>query len=243
MKGEWFESWFDSPYYHQLYQHRDEKEAKMFINNLIEKIGLNKGGKVLDLACGKGRHSISLNDLGMDVLGVDLSKNSIEKAKEFENEKLRFQVHDMREVIQGEKFDAILNLFTSFGYFDNEEDSLKVLKSIHSMLKDDGVVVIDFLNAKKVIENLVSEEKVIREGICFYIRRWHNDNHVFKEIRFTDEGKEYCFIERVQLLKKENFEKLFKESRLEILDFFGDYNLMSFDEKKSDRLIIIGKKK
>src|SRR5690606_34846729 len=99
-----------------LYQNRDEEEAAIFIEKLIAVTELKKGAKILDLACGKGRHSIQLNKLGFNVIGIDLSVNSIARAKKYENETLRFAVQDMREAIAGEKFDAIFNLFTSFGY-------------------------------------------------------------------------------------------------------------------------------
>ena len=108
----WFESWFDTTYYHSLYKNRDESEAKLFVSKLVHFLSPIKGTKVLDLACGKGRHSITLNKLGMNVLGVDLSQNSILKAKDFENETLKFEVHDMRKTIENHSFDIIFNLFT-----------------------------------------------------------------------------------------------------------------------------------
>ena len=64
-KQEWFESWFDTSYYHTLYSKRDENEAKEFIVNLVEFLKIDPKSKVLDLACGKGRHSLTLNELGL----------------------------------------------------------------------------------------------------------------------------------------------------------------------------------
>jgi 2-polyprenyl-3-methyl-5-hydroxy-6-metoxy-1,4-benzoquinol methylase len=132
---EWFEAWFDTSYYHSLYKNRDEIEAKKFIENLVHFLKLKNGQPVLDLACGKGRHSITLNELGLNVLGVDLSKNSIESAKNSENETLKFDIHDMRENLSSNSFDVVFNLFTSFGYFDNLTDNSKVIKYISKMLK------------------------------------------------------------------------------------------------------------
>ena len=88
-KKEWFESWFDTSYYHTLYKHRDHKEAEVFMKNLVNYLNLSNNASLLDLACGKGRHAIYLNSLGFQVTGVDLSKNSIEKAKRHENETLK----------------------------------------------------------------------------------------------------------------------------------------------------------
>ena len=126
----WFESWFDTSYYHTLYKNRDNKEAERFIGNLVDYIQLPPHSRVLDLACGKGRHSITLFTHGYEVLGVDLSPQSIDHAEYFSNEQLQFRVHDMREVIPGERFDGVFNLFTSFGYFDSSEDNKKVLHAL-----------------------------------------------------------------------------------------------------------------
>ena len=115
---DWFASWFDTSYYHILYKHRDYSEGQSFLKNLITFLKLEKNKVILDLACGKGRHSIYLNSLGFHVIGADLSKNSIEFAKQFETETLKFVEHDMRNPLKN-KFDVILNLFTSFGFLSN----------------------------------------------------------------------------------------------------------------------------
>lgn len=96
-KKAWYASWFDTPYYHILYKDRDYDEAQLFIDNLTHYLNIAEDATILDVACGKGRHAIYLNSLGYDVVGTDLSSNSIEEAKAFENEKLHFEVHDMRE--------------------------------------------------------------------------------------------------------------------------------------------------
>ena len=131
---DWFVDWFDTPYYHILYQNRNDLEAKKFIQTLMGHLKLPKSSKILDLACGKGRHSKTLNELGYDVLGVDLSENSINEAKRLSNDTLSFRVHDMREVLVGTKFDAIFNLFTSFGYFDSNKENERMCASIAQML-------------------------------------------------------------------------------------------------------------
>ena len=98
-KTPWFENWFDSPYYHILYKDRDYKEAEIFISNLINFLKPPKESKLLDLACGAGRHSIFINKMGYDVTGVDLSKNSIDTALAHKNDSLQFDTHDMRDMI------------------------------------------------------------------------------------------------------------------------------------------------
>lgn len=239
---EWFAEWFDTPYYHTLYKDRNDEEAALFIKNLIGTLQLDPSSRVLDLACGKGRHSVTLNKLGYSVLGVDLSSNSIQQAKCFENDRLKFAVHDMREIIDGEKFDAVFNLFTSFGYFDALCDNECVIRSIHSMLKEEGYLVIDFMNAEKVISNLVLQEVKSVDGIDFHIERNYDGTHIFKHIRFEADERAHHYTERVQALKLGDFEKLLSENGFTIIRTFGDFSLNSYNENTSDRLIIIARK-
>ena len=192
------------------------------------------------MACGKGRHSIYLNEMGFDVTGADLSENSIAEAKKFENDKLHFEVHDMREKCT-KKYDAILNLFTSFGYFENEEDNFKTLKSIHDSLSEYGFAVIDFMNVYTVIENLVPTEIKTVEGIDFYIKRKVENGFILKEIDFEDKGQKFHFTEKVRALTLEDFEKMMEEAGIYLLDTFGDYKLKKFHKKESDRLIMLFK--
>ena len=201
---EWFETWFNSEYYHMLYKSRDDKEAEKFINNLITKLQLNLDSKILDLACGKGRHSIFLSKKGFNTMGVDLSPNSISWANKFNNDNLRFEVRDMRESFCENEFDAIFNLFTSFGYFESKTENLKALKAIEVMLKDKGVFVIDFMNANKVIHNLVSEEKKSVDHINFELKRSYQNGNIVKTIDFKEGKNNFHFTEKVQFF--DNFE-------------------------------------
>jgi SAM-dependent methyltransferase len=236
----WYASWFDTPYYHILYKDRDYAEAQLFMDNLTNYLNLPEDAKILDLACGKGRHSIYLNQLGYDVTGADLSENSIEEASKYSNEKLHFKVHDMREPF-AEKYDAIFNLFTSFGYFENDADNVNTLKAICESLSEYGFGVIDFMNVQHVIENLVPEEIKTVEGIDFHIKRYVEDGHIYKEIDFEDDGEKFHFTERVQALTLEDFEAMMDEAGIHLLDIFGDYKLRKYYKNESERLILIFK--
>ncbi len=236
----WYASWFDTPYYHILYKDRNHDEAKVFMDNLTGYLSLEQGEKVLDLACGKGRHSVYLNKIGFDVTGVDLSKNSIAYASQFENETLRFRVHDMCKPFS-EKFSAVFNLFTSFGYFDKEEDNLSTIKAIKADLNEQGFGVIDFMNVDYVIQNLIPEETKKINGIVFDIKRYVQNGFIFKEIRFTDGGEEFFFTERVKSITLTDFENYFERANVHLLDIFGNYQLQKFDRKTSPRLILIFK--
>ena len=236
----WFASWFDTKYYHILYKDRDYKEAQTFMDNLTHYLNLPEEAKILDLACGKGRHSVYLNSLGFDVTGADLSENSIKEASKHENEKLHFKVHDMRDVCDS-KYDAIFNLFTSFGYFENDADNLTTLKAIKHSLTEYGFACIDFMNVDYVIDNLVPEEVKKVENIDFHIKRYVKDNHIYKEIDFEDNGEKFHFTEKVQALRLADFEKMMEEADIYMLDIFGNYKLQPFYKNQSERLIMIFK--
>ncbi len=238
----WFETWFESKYYHILYKERGKKEAKLLLNNLINYLKPNKSHLFLDLACGKGRHSIYLNSKGYNVLGADLSKKSILSANKYSNETLKFIKHDMRLPIQYRTFDYILNLFTSFGYFDTKEENQMVISAINKNLNKNGTLIIDFLNTKKVISNLVIKEEKIIEGIKFFISRKIKKNLIIKNINIHHKKNKCFFQEKIHAFTLYDFQKLVKKENLKIIDIFGDYQLNDFNATISDRLILIIKK-
>ena len=235
---DWFVSWFDSPYYHILYKHRDDTEAQLFMQNLVNTLKFSKTHLLLDLACGKGRHSIYLNSLGYNIDGADLSINSIKHAKQFENERLHFFEHDMRDAFS-KKYDVILNLFTSFGFFEDDNDDIAVLQNIKNGLNKDGVAIIDFMNSKSVLNGLVKDEIVEIDNITFNISRYIKDGFVIKEINFIADKENYTFYEKVKLLPLEKIKKYIEKVGFSIKYVFGDYELNTFDEEKSNRLILV----
>lgn len=237
----WYSSWFDSPYYHILYKNRDTNEAERFMKNLTAHLKLKKGSSILDLACGRGRHSRTLHSLGYDVTGVDLSSSSIGYAKQFEEDGLLFSEHDMRVSLE-KKFDAVFNLFTSFGYFEDEDDNYRTIKAIMSQLNDTGYSVIDFLNVEITKAQLVNEEVKTIDGISFHISRALVDGYIIKNISFTDAGNPYSFTEKVKALTLDDFIKYIESAGATIQSVFGDYNLSPFNPASSDRLILICKK-
>ena len=231
--------WFDSTYYHILYKNRDYNEARNFINNIIEYLGIIKGANVLDLACGIGRHSIYLEKIGFNVVGTDSSSNNIKKAKINQNQNLKFFQMEMIEDTY-KKYDAIFNLFTSFGYVDDDYN-LKTIQNIERQLKEKGIVIIDFMNTLFVKKNLVKEETKVIDNIKFRILRRSDNKYIYKEIRFNDK-KDFLYQERVMNLSLNNFKSYLKEYNLKIIKLFGDYNLNKFDKNNSERLIMVIKK-
>jgi len=235
----WFASWFNTPYYHTLYKDRDDTEASQFMQNLTTFLRLEKGSEVLDLACGKGRHAIYLHQIGYKVTGVDLSAKSIAHAKQFEQSGLEFHIHDMCEPYNSQ-FDAVFNLFTSFGYFTNPEDNLRTIKAIKSDLKPNGYGVIDFMNVNYVIKNMVAQETKVIDNITFNISKRLEDGYIIKDIKFKDD-KEYHFTEKVRALTLDDFKRYFKEASVNLVHCLGNYSLSDYDQETSDRLILIFK--
>ncbi|NND87635.1 MAG: class I SAM-dependent methyltransferase, partial [Flavobacteriaceae bacterium] len=213
-------------------------EASAFMKRLTDFLKLPKNSKILDLACGKGRHSRYLNQLGYDVVGADLSPSSIEYASQFENEKLHFAVHDMC-IPFPKKFDAIFNLFTSFGYFEKDEDNLRTIKAIAAQLKENGAGVIDFLNMEYTKNTLVPSETKVVDGIEFNLSRYFENGYLWKEIEFDFEGENHYYTERVKALTLDDFKGYFDAAGVSIRHCFGDYKLTSFDPATSPRLILI----
>jgi cyclopropane fatty-acyl-phospholipid synthase-like methyltransferase len=235
---EWFENWFDTSFYHILYDYRNDDEAEFFMNNLIGFLHLSKGNKILDLPCGKGRHSTFLHAHGYDVTGADLSANSISHAKQFERQGLSFLIHDMRDPLNG-SYDAIFNLFTSFGYFDQETTNISVLKNFKKALVPGGHIVVDFLNLRTVERELIPRQRIIKNGVEFVINKSVNKNFIIKEIQVITDQKSYDYVEKVQALDFDKMNHFAKSAGLEVSHVFGDYGLNPFDSETSERLILI----
>lgn len=241
-KLEWFGKWFNSPYYHILYQHRDEGEARSFIDTLIKYLRFSENDQILDVACGKGRHSIYLNAQGFNVTGIDLSKENIKHAQKFENETLRFKEWDMRIPFSSSAYDFVLNLFTSFGYFESSEENCEAINSIAQSLKPGGCLLLDFLNPYVVINNLVNSELKTIQGIDFEINRDFREGFIYKKIEFSDQGKNYSFEEKVKAIRRTEFLDYFDKANLKVKAIFGDYQLNQYVADQSERLIFLVEK-
>lgn len=242
MEKNWFEDWFDSPYYHRLYCNRSEEEAANFIKALSIRLDIRSTVKVLDVACGKGRHSRTLASLGFDVTGIDLSKNSIAFAKNFANAHLKFEVFDMRNVFAPKEFDYVFNLFSSFGYFDNETDDLKTIKAFAANLKTGGTLVLDYLNCEWAVKVMKPREIIQRDEVQYHIQKKLENGFIVKTIDFIDKGENHHYQECLKVINLNKFEKMLHDARFEIKHTFGDYDLSEFSRGSSPRLIIVAKK-
>lgn len=238
-KQDWFTEWFNTPYYHTLYKHRNDSDAQFFIKNITSFLNIKKNDWVADIPCGKGRHSLYLNSLGFNVHGGDLSSNSIEYAKKFQNETLKFEVWDMRTPMEN-NYDVIFNLFTSFGYFKDDREDILVLNNFKKGLeKNKGKLVLDFLNVDKVKRTLIPYEEKTIDGIKFKIKKEIKNDYILKHIDFNTNNKLHSYTEQVKLLSLDKMQRYFNSASLKIKHIFGDYSLNKFDKLNSDRLILI----
>ena len=240
----WYETWFDSPHYHRLYGHRSGSEATTFVSNLHRHFSWSDL-HLLDLACGQGRHAAAAASLGHRVVGMDLSANSIDHARTNHagQKRLTFVEGNMLDFELSQRFDGVLNLFTSFGYFDRKEDHHAVLKGIRRHLKPGGFLILDYLNVGFSRARLVPEETIEREGVEYAITRsfgdlGHGVQGFVKTIEFDEGGRTHRFTERVSGMGREELTGLLEACGLTVRQTFGDYDLADWTPGDSPRLIL-----
>lgn len=241
----WFKDWFNSPYYHLLYANRDFKEASDFIDKLITHLQPAPGATMLDVACGKGRHSIHLAEKGYDVTGIDLSEESIEDALTHQTDKLHFYIHDMRLPFWINYFDFAFNFFTSFGYFKTQRENDNAIRTIAQSINRHGRFVMDYLNTHCAEANAMHNMEKDINGVHYAITKWTDEKHFYKKIIITHtalkEPLEY--IEQVEKFTLADFTRMFEKQGLQIQEVYGDYNFEPYNVDSSQRLIMIAKKK
>lgn len=223
----WYEDWFGRDEYELVYQQRDETEARQVIDLLERVAAPDEGATVLDVGCGRGRHARVLARRGYRVTGIDLSARSIEEARrraEAEGLSIHFKQQDMRKPFCEECADGVVNLFSSFGYFEDEADHRRALRAMSAVLRPGGWLFQDFLNAPQVRQTLVPEDRRTEDGYTIHQRRWIEDGRINKEITLRRNGQEQTFHESVRLLALEDFRRLYAAAGLRLIDTFGGYD-------------------
>lgn len=243
----WFETWFDSPLYEHLYANRDDAEAAQLTSWIAEILPPAQYTDVLDMGCGRGRHALLLAKNGYRVTGVDLSPRAIEIAGKKALEKnipgVRFVTGDMR-TWQGGPFSGVCNLFTSFGYFEDDEENVRAIGNMQSNLREDGMLVMDYLNPEFVRRSLVPEETVaVGELTCRITRHIENDT-VVKSLSFlaSTDTEAMTYRERVKLYGRDWFEAVFTGRGLTLQTIRGDYSGGRFDPAVSPRMVMVARK-
>jgi SAM-dependent methyltransferase len=235
-----------------LYKHRDERDAKKILSLILKTIRIPENATILDLACGNGRHSLLFAKMGFKTSGIDISDFLISEANKLLDKKnnkiknnLSFEIKDMRKLSHKREFDLVVNLFSSFGYFEKDFENEKVIKSVANALKPNGYFILDFLNSEYVINNLVPFSVTKIKNIVIYQIRTIKNNFVVKEIIIHDKLKKINsrFTEKIRLFNYQDFKRMFNKYGLKIIRKFGDYEGNEYDSKKSHRLIIFSKNK
>ncbi|MFK4302730.1 ubiquinone/menaquinone biosynthesis C-methylase UbiE [Paenibacillus sp. RC254] len=243
--AEWYEQSFGEDYL-LVYKHRDFQGAYQEVQKMISWLKLPQGSSVLDLCCGMGRHSLALADAGYKVTGVDLSGVLLREAHASDPEgRVSWHQGDMREVPLEESFDAVVNLFTSFGYFEEDAEQLRVLKEIYRLLKPGGRFIIDYLNPAYVAAHLMPHSSREDEGSQIEEHRVIEDGFVKKQIAIRSivvagEEPARVYHERVKLYPYEKFRALLEEAGLSVEQVHGSYNEDEYIENASPRMIFVG---
>ncbi|EAY24015.1 class I SAM-dependent methyltransferase [Microscilla marina] len=236
---EHFNQWFSSPYFHILYKHQNYQETQHFLDQLVDFLQPQPHHKLLDLACGKGKHAIYLSKKGLDMTGLDISENNLRYGQKFAHERLQFVQQDMREPYQENHFDFILNLFTSFGFYDQDAENQKVLDAVHTMLKPGGKFFLDFINPPVYERNLIPYELSVVQNIKFQVTQKVENGMLTKGIHFDDNGQDFHFEESIKLLSYDKFQEYIEASSLRLLQTLGGYDFSPFEEADSERMIFV----
>lgn len=244
--SDWFKSWFNHPAYLKLYAHRTLEEAERTIQTLLRFASIaSPRPKALDIACGSGRHAVALAENGFDVVANDLSATLLGEARKLAAQKnlsLTFSQTDMREIAFEEEFDLIVQLFTSFGYFENDDDDVIVLKNVARALKPNGWYALDFLNARYVQTHLQPETRRSLDGMEILEQRVIFGERVVKSITLTENGQAHHFIESVRLYSPDNLSEMLRNVGLRPHCELGDYDGRPFNLDASPRFILIAQK-
>ncbi len=255
----WYKDWFQDDNYLAVYGHRDEEEARVTVDLFEQVVHPAPNFRILDLACGNGRHAIEFARRGYRVTGTDLSSILLERAQKFATEQqvdITFIREDMRHLSQTDHYDAVVNLFTSFGYFKEDDENDEVIASVARALVQDGWFMLDFLNAEHVKQTLNARDEQSSNGSRIIQERYISDDRINKKISIIshDElcatskgvrvdipsGKEY--FESVRLFTHDELINMFHRHGFEVKHQFGNYDATEYSND-SPRLILFGKKK
>lgn len=236
----WYKEWFGEEYL-ELYAHRDSAEAELHVDFVESEVfaGL-RPGRILDLACGGGRHAAVLGRRGHAVVGVDLSLVLLAQGA-----RLPRVAGDMRNLpFAAGSFGAVLNFFTSFGYFETERENFRVLEEVVRVLAPGGRFLLDLMNPAPVIANLEPRQVVETDGRHIEIERWYDETakRINKRIRIRPaHGPERSFLESVRAYREDEVTTGLEWAGLEVTRRFGSFSGDAY-RRDSDRLILVGHK-
>ncbi|MDD5087696.1 MAG: class I SAM-dependent methyltransferase [bacterium] len=241
----WYEAWFDEDYL-ALYSHRNVAEAEQFVDTLWSRLGLQVGAWVADVSCGAGRHSLAFARCGANVVGVDLSRVMLDRARQdFHSQcsNVRFVRGDMRHIPLASGFQLAVNLFTSLGYFESEAENERAFAELARLLVRAGTLVVDVVNPVYLRASFLSE--TVREfpGMAVWEYRKIDEprRRIVKEIEIRRGARTRRICESVRLYERAELASMATKNGLAVLDFWGDYDGSALEEN-SPRLILVARK-
>lgn len=248
-KSEWFKDWFSSRFYLEIYRHRNDEDARNLINLIQRNVHVNTDDKALDICCGAGRHSLELARRGFHVTGFDLSEFLISEAKKSyknspeQNLKVKFLIKDMRHFNFNKSFDLAVNVFTSFGYFDDDEENFNVIKNASDSIRKKGYFVFDYVNGDNLRKNLVRLSRNKYGSLYITQRRKIDGDFVIKKIKISSGKRHFEYSEKLKLYGFNTMEKVFEQYGLKVYKSFGDYFGNKYSRNNSQRMILFAQKK
>lgn len=241
-KENWYLKWFGEDYY-RVYSHRDDSEAELQVQYLSSILSLPAHPSILDVACGRGRHVREWEKRGAFAAGVDRSEFALlDGKKSCEDCSSALILSDMRQLpFQGESFDLITSMFTSFGYFETDQEHISLLREWGRVLCPLGNLVIDYLNREIAIKDLVPETVTEDELYTTIQRRSLSEDgkRIRKEIRIKRKecGSEKSFEESVRAYSPEELSTLLSTASFQIQSIAGDFSGSPFTAE-SERFIV-----
>ena len=241
----WYKDWFNSENYLRVYSHRDQTEAERLVELIAKSLNLKANSSVLDMACGAGRHAVTFAKSGFKVTAVDLSQRLISEAKKNANQEgveLDFVLSDILEYETSKKFDLVVNLFTSIGYFENDEENYAVIKKAFNVLNQGGYFVLDYFNKDFLLKNLIPTTVFSENGMKITQNRAIEKTRIVKKITIANNGSSEEFYESVRLYSFEEISDYIKKAGFTIIKQYGDYFGNNYESETSPRLIIFAMK-
>ena len=237
----WYTEWFGTRYYKLLYGHRDEDDARAWVDVILQRCRLVPGAEVLDMGCGRGRHARWFASHGLKVTGIDLSAESIDDARSYCPDAV-FTVHDMRTDFATDRFDAVVCLFTSLGYSTDRADDQRAIDAAAHALKHGGLLVLDLLNGATARKDLIQEDCQVESNVRFTLQRRVEGDTIVKDIHVDDQGCSHRFTERVHAWTVEEVRAMVARAGLAVEDVTDGPEPELFDPLRSDRIVVWARK-
>jgi SAM-dependent methyltransferase len=239
----WYEGWFGSDAYDLVYDHRDEAEAEQLVDLVEREINPDPDAHIIDVGCGRGRHARIFARRGYRVTGVDLSEEAIAEARRRTRRDLdaTFLQGDMRDPACHGCADGVVNLFTTFGYFEDDAENERALGAMTTALRPGGWFLQDFLNAPQVIDTLQPDDTHTVNGVTIQQHRWIENDRINKRITIDHDGRSETYRESVRLFTLDDFTRMYENVGLDLVATYGHYDGAPHTDD-SPRLLLYARK-